>query len=881
MKDIQKKLSHKVLTKRGYILNKKNLTQEELKKIKKDLIVSPKVMDYGEPVKPFEVYKEDKDFICVPRFYGVDNYGKEKRKVELKGELVNFKFNGEPRDIQKPVINKTIDVLKDRGGGILKLYCGFGKTVVAIYIASQLKVKTLILVHKTSLQNQWYDRIKSFTNAKVGLIRQNKIDVEGKDIVVGMLQSIAMKDYDLGIFKDFGLVVCDECFTYDTKIKVKENGSEKILKIGDVYSLMQYSNKIFNKIGKQPIILEALSFNENTHELEYKSITNVNKNYKPIIKLIFNNKTYNCTSDHKFLTIYGYHPAYSLQNKPIISQNGLKFLNSTGLQIFYGLYLLGSIKIIKLNLTGGFFKIDFTNSKNGCFNSGDSTDYNREYKNWILKLFETENSQAKTCISNVIYFEDYNHIIKENELNRDDIINNLDIVGLSFVLHTTLIDYNIGAKTNDKLSEVYLNFLTHQQANIFSNRLTLNNVNNRFVVDKFNNHKIVFDMDTKKNSTEIIAPYFPQNRIHIFDDTIDTSKINCHKFNPFENYKVEFVKKIVNVNVPRHVFDITVKDNHNFVLDNGVIVHNCHHFASRVFSQALYKVGSNSMLGLSATPYRNDGLTKILNWYIGDIIFNMERKGDKRVIVKFIESYYEDKKYVEKKRWMKGAGVKPNVPIMVNDIVQVKKRNRFMVDCLINIINQPDRKILVLSDRIAHLESLKKMLDEDIKQLEQNEELEKDEVTTSLYIGRMKTYELEDAQKADIIFASFAIASEGLDIPDLNALILATSKSDVIQCVGRILRKQLKEGDMPPIIIDIADQYSVFERQGNKRKEYYQKKKYTIDNYFCYDGKLTSKVDFIDKTCNEDYAELFREDMSESDEVVPVLKDALNDGLID
>ena len=146
---------------------------------------------------------------------------------------------------------------------------------------------------------------------------------------------------------------------------------------------------------------------------------------------------------------------------------------------------------------------------------------------------------------------------------------------------------------------------------------------------------------------------------------------------------------------------------------------------------------------------------------------------------------------------------------------------------------------------------------------------------------RQDVHAFHATEKADIIFASFAIASEGLDIPDLNALILATSKSDVIQCVGRILRKQLKEGDMPPIIIDIADQYSVFERQGNKRKEYYQKKKYTIDNYFCYDGKLTSKVDFIDKTCNEDYAELFREDMSESDEVVPVLKDALNDGLID
>ena len=49
-----------------------------------------------------------------------------------------------------------------------------------------------------------------FSNAKVGIIQQDKVDIEGKDIVLGMLHSISMKDYDPSIFSSFGTVVVDE-----------------------------------------------------------------------------------------------------------------------------------------------------------------------------------------------------------------------------------------------------------------------------------------------------------------------------------------------------------------------------------------------------------------------------------------------------------------------------------------------------------------------------------------------------------------------------------------------------------------------------------------------------------------------------------------------
>ena len=84
-------------------------------------------------------------------------------------------------------------------------------TVMGINIISQLKKKTLIIVHKTFLLNQWIERIEQFLpDAKVGSIQGQVIDIEGKDIVIGMLQSLSMKSYPSDLFSCFGLTITDE-----------------------------------------------------------------------------------------------------------------------------------------------------------------------------------------------------------------------------------------------------------------------------------------------------------------------------------------------------------------------------------------------------------------------------------------------------------------------------------------------------------------------------------------------------------------------------------------------------------------------------------------------------------------------------------------------
>lgn len=84
-------------------------------------------------------------------------------------------------------------------------------TVIALNIIAELKKKAIVIVHKEFLMNQWIERIEQFLpNAKIGKIQGNTIDIEGKDIVIGMLQSLSMKEYPSEIFEDFGLMIVDE-----------------------------------------------------------------------------------------------------------------------------------------------------------------------------------------------------------------------------------------------------------------------------------------------------------------------------------------------------------------------------------------------------------------------------------------------------------------------------------------------------------------------------------------------------------------------------------------------------------------------------------------------------------------------------------------------
>uniref|UniRef100_A0A6C0BT84 Helicase ATP-binding domain-containing protein n=1 Tax=viral metagenome TaxID=1070528 RepID=A0A6C0BT84_9ZZZZ len=199
------------LGKKGYTLFKNKINKIDESKILKDLIVKPVIPKSIIPASKFPVYRESTKKYYLPRFYGIQNFGVPKRIEIERGENINIEFNGRLRDYQYNIVDKYINYVKDIGGGLLEIDTGLGKTVIALNIITRINVKALIIVHKEFLMNQWIERIEQFIpKARVGKIQGSTIDIENKDIVIGMLQSISMKDYDSNIFDSFGITVIDE-----------------------------------------------------------------------------------------------------------------------------------------------------------------------------------------------------------------------------------------------------------------------------------------------------------------------------------------------------------------------------------------------------------------------------------------------------------------------------------------------------------------------------------------------------------------------------------------------------------------------------------------------------------------------------------------------
>lgn len=230
------------LTRRGYAVDKESVSTDVLDEIRKLLTVAPKLSP-GNPmysaaqaavargdVAPgtFAVYRESGRRLYMPRALGLSRYGAPMTTDDHMTHMTHMTSttNRTPpstmvfhpaglRPEQEAPVAAFIQAARDpmRRGGILSLPCGGGKTVCALKVASELGLKTLVVAHKEFLLDQWRERIAFFLPlARVGLIKAKRADDSADyDIVLGSLQSIAMKDYCPEMFDGYGLVVFDEC----------------------------------------------------------------------------------------------------------------------------------------------------------------------------------------------------------------------------------------------------------------------------------------------------------------------------------------------------------------------------------------------------------------------------------------------------------------------------------------------------------------------------------------------------------------------------------------------------------------------------------------------------------------------------------------------
>ena len=214
---------YSILSNNGYGILKSAMKEKDLANLKKDLTMVPKVnFDTGTAKNKnsnsvedltFQLYSENDKRIYIPRYYGLQKYGAPSLCKLTGGADIEINFIGSLREAQQEPISNFLKAANDplKRGGIISVPCGFGKTIMSLYIACSLKKKTIFISHKDFLNQQFIDTIKEFApDAKVGIIKQKKVDVIGKDFVIASLQSLAMRDYDASIFDDFGFVIIDE-----------------------------------------------------------------------------------------------------------------------------------------------------------------------------------------------------------------------------------------------------------------------------------------------------------------------------------------------------------------------------------------------------------------------------------------------------------------------------------------------------------------------------------------------------------------------------------------------------------------------------------------------------------------------------------------------
>jgi superfamily II DNA or RNA helicase len=208
---------------KGYSVYKNSISIQTQHKIRADLTVGPYIPKAASQPPKFPVYRESSGKLYIPRHYGIATLGNITESKLPIPDSICVPFKGNVRDYQIPIINSFVNnCLSGGSGGLIEVGCGQGKTVMALNIISCMKVKTLVIVHKEFLLNQWVERIKEFLpSATIGKIQGQVIDIDGKDIVIGMLQSLSMKDYPDSMFNCFGLTIIDETHHIGAEVFVR------------------------------------------------------------------------------------------------------------------------------------------------------------------------------------------------------------------------------------------------------------------------------------------------------------------------------------------------------------------------------------------------------------------------------------------------------------------------------------------------------------------------------------------------------------------------------------------------------------------------------------------------------------------------------------
>ena len=260
-----------------------------------------------------------------------------------------------------------------------------------------------------------------------------------------------------------------------------------------------------------------------------------------------------------------------------------------------------------------------------------------------------------------------------------------------------------------------------------------------------------------------------------------------------------------------------------------VIVDECHKCVGSptnmmMFYRVLSALSARYKIGLTATPYRSDGLEKSMFAILGDVFYTVPQAAVKTcpVRVKFVPM---DGCEIDPDTFTDGDGT-----IVYNRLIAAITKNEWRNAELAWEIYSAAKNgaTLVLSDRIEHLDELYRRCSGRIP----TATLARLGAATTKSEKERRNKILKDLDNGElnVVFATYKLAKEGIDVPNLRTVVFATPQKDkatVIQAAGRVARAA--ENKRFGTIIDTVDPISMFYWYAKKRKSYYERLGYEID----------------------------------------------------
>jgi superfamily II DNA or RNA helicase len=239
-----------------------------------------------------------------------------------------------------------------------------------------------------------------------------------------------------------------------------------------------------------------------------------------------------------------------------------------------------------------------------------------------------------------------------------------------------------------------------------------------------------------------------------------------------------------------------------------IIIDECHHVPAKTFREVIGRFSSYYLYGLTATPIRKNNDESLIFIHIGDVIHQIKSSSEKTSPSKKVSVI------IRETNLMVPFDYKTDKPeILYQILIHDSERNRLIIDDIKTEVNA-GRKVLVLTERKAHIEVLRQYL-------KNNYEIITISGEDAASARKSKLQQIKDGH-FQILISTGQFLGEGTDMDNLDCLILAypfAFEGKLIQYIGRVQRSEIT-----PAIYDYRDKYVTYlEKQFRQRNRYYKK----------------------------------------------------------